>query len=268
MFGLKEWRRRRIAARPFPREWMQFLNELPVYHRLSADDQAELRRHIAIFIAEKNFEGCAGLVVTDRMKVIISAHSCLLLLHRETDYYPNCTTILVYPDEYIAKGRALGPAGVVVETVGVRAGESWHNAFGSQSGGPLVLSWRSVQRGAHCPDDGHNVVFHEFAHQLDGESGAMDGAPLLDRRSNYLAWARVLGEEFSRLHASMRQGLPTLINPYGATNPAEFFAVCTELFFERAAEMKATHPALYEQLQGFYRQDPARWVPVVREQCA
>jgi Mlc titration factor MtfA (ptsG expression regulator) len=238
---------------------MDVLERLPIYQLLGADDRRELQGHIQVFMAEKRFEGCAGLELTDRIRVTIAANACVLLLHRETDYYPNCTSILVYPQEYFATGRQAGAGGMVLETVQRRAGESWMGAFAAASGGPIVLSWRAVEHGAHCPNDGQNVVFHEFAHQLDSESGAMDGAPLLERHSKYIAWARVLGSEFEQLNALARRGVPTLIHPYGTTNPAEFFAVCTEVFFERGREMRMMHPALYAQLADYYQQDPAAW---------
>jgi len=260
MFGITTWRRNRIKARPFPAAWLAVLDGVAVYQRVNEDDRAELRGHILVFLAEKYIEGCAGLEVTDEIKVTIAANACVLLLHREADYYPNCKTVLVYPQEYIATGKRLGAMGIVTEQVERRAGESWHNAYAPASGGPVILSWRSVRRGAHCGNDGHNVVFHEFAHQLDGESGGMDGAPALELRSHFLPWARVLGAEYDSLVRGLAGGeRPALINPYGAQNPAEFFAVCTELFFERPREMKAHHGDLYARFSDYFQQDPAQW---------
>ena len=121
----------------------------------------------------------------------------------------------------------------------------------------MVLSWDDVLAGAADIHDGHNVVLHEFAHQLDKEAGYGDGAPDLPQRSMYVAWARVLSAEYAHLVDAIHQNHPTVLDPYGATNPAEFFAVATEAFFEKPAALKSLHPELYEQLRQFYEQDPA-----------
>jgi Mlc titration factor MtfA (ptsG expression regulator) len=140
-----------------------------------------------------------------------------------------------------------------------RLGEAWES-------GAVVLAWDAVQAGAANPDDGHNVVFHEFAHQLDFEDGRTDGAPLLGtdvpwyrRKNRYQMWARVLGDEYERLRANVEAGESTAIHEYGATNPAEFFAVATEFFFERPRHMQLRCAELYEELKQFYKQDPASW---------
>jgi Mlc titration factor MtfA (ptsG expression regulator) len=218
-----------------------------------------LRGHVQVFLAEKYFEGCGGLKMTDEIRVIIAAQACILLLHRPTDYYPGLKTILVYPSTYVAQGKVAQPGGVVTEFRGPRAGESWHQpgVNSRAGGGPVVLSWRDVQVGAADIHDGHNVVFHEFAHQLDGESGSVEGAPMLERRSGYLAWARVLGAEYRALIDDLRNQRPTVLGPYAAQSPAEFFAVVTEAFFEKSAELRSRHPEMYTMLADFYRQDPA-----------
>jgi Mlc titration factor MtfA (ptsG expression regulator) len=251
----KRRRRKRLRDQPFPPAWRDILlHRLPYYRCLPGPDQRELEGHIQVFLAEKYFEGCAGLVLTDEMRLVIAAQACMLLLHRETDYYPGLSTILVYPESYLAHVHGVGPAGVVTEGPAWRRGESWHTPGGRS---PVILSWRDVEAGAADIHDGANVVFHEFAHQLDGESGAVEGAPALERRSQYIAWARTLGREYNALIEDLRNNRPTLLSAYGATSPAEFFAVLTECFFERARELRERHPELYAQLRGFYRQDPA-----------
>lgn len=258
MWSFKNWRRARAARRDFPPAWEAILRDrFAMWKRLSTADRAELRRHILIFLAEKHFEGCAGLELTDEVRVLIAAQACLLLLHRETDYYPGVKTILVYPSAFIATSRRVGPGGVITEETGPRLGESWHALSSPLSGGPVVLAWDHVLHGAADARDGQNVVLHEFAHALDGESGGMEGAPMLDRRSSYLAWARVLGDEYRGLMQAVMSQAPHTINAYGATNPAEFFAVATEMFFEQPGRLKAQHPDLYDQLRDFYKQDPA-----------
>jgi Mlc titration factor MtfA (ptsG expression regulator) len=260
MFGyFKRRRRAKVAARPFPPQWQAVLDRLPMYTRLPDADRHELRTLVSIFLSEKRFEGCAGLEITDEIRVTIAAQACVLLLRRQTDIYPKLTSILVYPATYVATFKRPGPGGIVTEGAMPHAGESWNGLYSAASGGPIVLSWRDVRRGAACASDGNNVVFHEFAHQLDSEDGEVNGAPVLDDRSHYIAWARVLGEKFTSLHQDLAKGDPAWINPYAATNPAEFFAVLTEFFFERPRTLLARHPLLYAQLASFYKQDPAQW---------
>jgi len=175
-------------------------------------------------------------------------------LHRETDYYPDLSSILVYPSAYIVKNTRQKIGNLIVESDQVRLGESWVR-------GAVVLAWDAVQHGAANPRDGRNVVLHEFAHQLDAEDGAMNGAPDLGRRSSYSAWAQALGAEYEELLARVATHQPTDIDAYGAISPAEFFAVVTEAFFETGGQLKREHPELYEVLQDFFRQDPAGGAP-------
>jgi Mlc titration factor MtfA (ptsG expression regulator) len=224
-------------------------SNVPYAAALDEADGKELEGLIQIFLAEKSFEGCAGLEITDEIKVTIAALACVLLLHRETDMYPGVDAILVYPHAYRAPTRS-GDGGVVIEGEQARLGESWTR-------GVVVLAWDHVKSGAAQPADGQNVVLHEFAHQLDGEDGAMDGAPDLGARARYTSWAHVLGDEFAELSKKLHAGRGSDIDAYGATNPAEFFAVVTEMFFEKPRPLKRRHPDLYEELAAFYRQDPA-----------
>jgi Mlc titration factor MtfA (ptsG expression regulator) len=252
MFGFfKRRRRERLRAAPFPPEWDAILRKnVPLYDRLGEADRRELQGHIQVFLAEKHFEGCGGLALTDEIKVTIAAQACLLLLHRQTDYYRRLITILVYPSAYLAKSVEPIGGGFVLEGEQGRLGEAWAD-------GVVVLSWDDVRAGASDIKDGHNVVLHEFAHQLDQEDGVADGAPILDRRSRYVAWARVLGAEYEQLRQSGREGRKSVLDRYGATNPAEFFAVATECFFEKPVQMRKKHPELYEELKEYYHQDPA-----------
>jgi len=235
---------------PFPKAWLEILDKnIPYYRRLSEADRHELQGHIQVFLAEKHFEGCGGLELTDEVKLTIAAQACLLLLHRETDAYRRLITILVYPSAYVAKGiEALG-GGVVLEGEQARLGEAWQS-------GVVVLSWDDVVKGAADIHDGHNVVLHEFAHQLDQEDGTADGAPILEHRSHYLPWARVLQAEYEQLRDDDQHQRITVLDTYGATNPAEFFAVATECFFEKPVQLRRKHPELYEQLKSYYKQDP------------
>ena len=255
MFGIRKRRRRRLRATPAPARWRQILERnFAYFNRLPETDRRELLGLVQVFLAEKNFEGCGGLELTEEMKITIAAQACLLLLHRETDFYPGLGSILVYPAAYTAPVHRRMSNGTVAEGPQVRLGESW-------SRGAVVLSWSDVLRSGADLAEGHNVALHEFAHQLDAEDGTVDGAPALPRPSMYTAWARVLGAEYAHLLDDIHRHRPTLIDPYGATNPPEFFAVATEIFFEKPRQLLQMHPALYEQLRLFYAQDPAAIAP-------
>jgi Mlc titration factor MtfA (ptsG expression regulator) len=222
---------------------------VPYYRQLTPDERKELHGHIRVFLHEKDFEGCGGLEITDEIRVTIAVQACILLLHRKTDYFPLLSSILVYPSHYFAFSSRRLTGGLVREGIEARQGESWRR-------GPIVLSWDDVLHGAADPNDGHNVVFHEFAHQLDGESGANEGIPKLPNPTMYTAWARVLGNEYGKLLDDLKRHHRHLIDDYGASSPAEFFAVVTEAFFEKPRQLKSHHPELYAQMVSFYRQDP------------
>lgn len=256
MLGFFRRRRRaRLRATPLSDvQWEIIDRRVPMVRAMAPADRRALGGIIQILLAEKRFEGCGGLEMTDEIRVTILAQAAVLLLHRETGYYPTLRTILVYPHAYVAATTRPNPDGTVSQGPQGRLGESWHR-------GPLVLSWNDVVRGAADDDDGRNVVLHEFAHQLDGEAGGMDGAPALATAARYRDWARVLGHEYAQLAEELHRGHRTLIDPYGSTNPAEFFAVITELFFERPAAMRREHPDLYQQLATFYRTDPLGALP-------
>lgn len=253
MFGFKKWRRKRLSGRQFPYDWLVIIKRnVPFYNLLPAEDQKELHRHILIFIGEKRFEGCGGLKITDEIKVTIAAQACILLLHRETNYYPGLSTIIVYPRSYVAHSIQNLAGGIVAEGPDVRLGESWHH-------GSVVLSWDDVYRSAADIHDGHNVVLHEFAHQIDSTFAKGDGTPVLKSTSTFIVWARVLQKEYQQLQREVSSDSATFLDKYGATNPAEFFAVATEYFFEQPKQLQRIHSELYEELKRFYQQDPAWW---------
>ncbi len=220
---LKEQRRRRLRQQPVPEEWRAIISRnLPFFDRLSAADQQELLGHVQIFLEEKRFEGCRGLRLTDNIRITIATQACVLLLHRKTDYFPRLLTILVYP------------SGFVVDEERHVEGEIWEAGEESRLGetgremGSMVLAWDAVKSGADDPSDGTNLIVHEFAHQLDFEDFAADGAPTLSSRGERLSWFEVMKMEFAALRAAEETGIPTLLDPYGASNPAEFFAVAVE----------------------------------------
>jgi Mlc titration factor MtfA (ptsG expression regulator) len=248
---LKRRRRAEIRRREFPAEWRAIIDKnVPYVALLPPEDRQELLGLVQVFLAEKHFEGCGGLQITDEVRVTIAAQACVLLLHRDTDVYPDLDSILVYPSTYVVPGGRHRPDGLIEDGPQARLGESRTHDL-------VVLAWDSVLSGAADIHDGHNVVLHEFAHQLDQEAGAGPGAPALPRRSMYVAWARVLGHDFDQLVRETHHHQRDVLDQYGATNPAEFFAVATETFFEKPRQLRAKHPELYGQLQAFYLQDPA-----------
>ena len=249
----RAYRREKIQQQPFPAAWRQILKQrMPYFRALPADLQLQLKKLIQVFVAEKQFIGCADLVVTDEMRVTIAAQACLLLLNKPPHYYPKLKQILIYPAAFVVPTAQSDAAGVVSELAQVRLGESWQT-------GQIILSWVDTLKSAAICNDGHNLVIHEFAHQLDQLKGQATGAPLLRSTEAYQQWAEVLSYEFEQLQKQLALGLPTLFDAYAATNPAEFFAVISEVFFEQPDLFAAQHSALYQQLRSFYALDPLSW---------
>jgi Mlc titration factor MtfA (ptsG expression regulator) len=255
-FGLytfyRRWRARSLRDKPFPSPWLSTLTRsLPVYAMLAQEEQLRLQQLIQQFIAGKRFYGCGGLVITDEMRVTIAAEACLLLINKGGSVYPKLSAVLVYPTAFRVERDQHQPDGTVALGGHNLLGESWSN-------GKVILSWDDVEQGIGDFTDGHNVVLHEFAHQLDAESGSSNGAPPL-RRNSYKSWASVFAESFEDLSLRSLHGHHTVIDEYGATNPAEFFAVATETFFEKPRELFEKYPGLYAELQTYYQLDPRQW---------
>jgi Mlc titration factor MtfA (ptsG expression regulator) len=255
MFGLlKERRRRQLRSQPFPEKWRAIISRnVLFFDRLASDVQGELLGHVQVFLAEKRFEGCGGLHVTDEIRLTIAAQACLLLLHRKTDYYPRLMTILVYPSGYMVNETRHIEGDIWEEGEEGRLGETARHMRS------MVLAWDAAKYGATDASDGKNLVLHEFAHQLDFEDLAADGVPALASRADQLSWSEVMRTEFALLRAADDTGIPTLLDTYGASNAAEFFAVATEAFFERPRALRRRHPRLYGELERFYRQDPTTY---------
>ena len=247
----RDHRRRELTARPFPPEWAEIIaRNVPQCRGFEDEERRRLEDLIKVFIAEKHFEGCGGLAITDEIKVTIAAQACILLLNLHHNYYDRLVSIVVYPDSFVFEQDEADVAGTVSSTRNAALGLS-------STMGAVVLSWADTLKGARNPGDGYNVVFHEFAHQLDQLDGVMNGAPVLEGEAMYREWARVLGAEYERLQAEVETGASTLISAYGATKPAEFFAVVTELFFEKPVELRQEYPELYEEFRLYFGQDPA-----------
>lgn len=246
------WQRQRLTAVPFPAAWRAVLRRrMPLYRRLPVPQQRQLQRHVQVLLGQVTIIGCQGQEITDEVRVLVAAQAALLLLGRPAGRFRALRQVLVYPGAFVVD-RPVTTGGIVQDARRVLVGESWQQ-------GQLILSWADVLAGAADPGDGHNVVIHEFAHQLDQETGIANGAPYLGRGEGSERWASTLGAAFETLRQQAARGEPTLIDSYGATDPAEFFAVLSELFFERPLALATQHPALYAELASYYRCDPRAW---------
>lgn len=257
IIGEAWWRRRRrlaLARQPFPQQWQQWLlARTSIYARVPAELREQLHGLIRIFVGEKIFVGCNGLEVTEEMRVVIAAYACLLVVNRRdvprSHFYDDLFSILVYPTPFIVPHTHRDGHGVVTEGHRVLSGQAWDSRR-------IIVSWQDIEDGLAS---GHNVVLHEFAHYLDMEDETMDGAPGLGSARAYQEWSTVFWSEYDALRANLRAGQPTFLDPYAASEPAEFFAVVTEAFFEKPQEFQAQHAGLYQQLRRYYRVDPAQW---------
>ena len=245
----------RLPTDPIPASWSPLLDrQVPLAAQLAPADRERLFRIMQLFLREVAIEGCAGLEVTEEIRVTIAAQACLLLLEMPYPRYARVRHVLVYPSAFVPRTVALHPTGQVVRPDVPLRGHAWQS-------GVVVLGWDEVRRDTVIGTDGGNVVLHEFAHMLDAEDGRMDGTPVFDSGTAYRAWATLLTKEFAAHVSRTERDEPTVLSPYGATNRAEFFAVATETFFERPLALRAEEPALYALLVDFYKLDPAADVP-------
>jgi len=222
---------------------------VPICRRLTAAQRERLEKLVQAFVIDIPFEGCGGLHIDDEIRVTIAGQACLLVLASDRPSFPILRSILVYPSAYVAPER--GPGGDF-EGEQNRLGESWGQGY-------VVLAWDAVLHGAAEMSDGHNVVLHEFAHQIDQEDGVADGIPVLGQPLRYGNWARILDRDFDVFEERLRHGQETVLDAYGSTNKAEFFAVATETFFEKPDALKKRYPELYELLRELYGLDPSEW---------
>ncbi len=240
----------RFREEPIPEQWRAIVaRNVPLAARLAAGDREHLLRLTQVFLHDKPMEG-VGLELTDEIRVTIAAQACLLLLKLDYPCYPTLRRVLVYPGVFQPRRVELTRHGDIIQEPRLTLGEAW-------TSGVVVLSWDSSLVGALNPEDGQNVVLHEFAHVLDGENGAMDGQPLLDRPSAFRTWSYVFRSLYERQVQETLEGREPPVHPYGATNRAEFFAVATEAFFTTPSRLKERLPEAYQELAKFYRQDPA-----------
>lgn len=225
--------------------------DVRLYGLLTPDEQAKVRDYVRVFTAEKNWEGCGGLQLTDEMKVVIAAQAGILVVGLGPIYFDNVLSILVYPDSYVAPKQATVRGGVVVEEDSPRLGEAWYR-------GPVILTWSEALAGAQRRNHGRNVVFHEFAHQLDMLNGRwVDGMPPLKSNDQLQRWTETLEQHYRRLVENCEHGRHTTLDCYGAVSIVEFFAVATEAFFEKPAAVQQHLSSLYDLFREYYGQDPA-----------
>ena len=247
-------RRNRFKYIPISPLWQSIINQnMSIYNSLSFDERKRLQGHIQVFLAEKQFIGCRGLQVTEEMKITIAAIACLLLLNEQGSYFSQLRSILLYPSTYVVEQKSYQGNYVIEEDRVARLGESWTND-------QVVLSWEQIQQDTQNWQDGQNVILHEFAHQLDQEDGKAEGVPVLPNNLDSSIWAQVMTQEYQQLCYDVEQGIKTVIDSYGATNPAEFFAVATETFFEKPQQLLNKHPELYRLLQKYYQLNPLQWL--------
>jgi hypothetical protein len=241
MFGLlRRWRRRRLLSEPVDPGWIAILeSRVPFFAKLDAGLRDRFVADLRVFVAEKHWIEAGGMEITDEVRVVIAAAAVRLTLHLDLDVYNRLTEIVVYPSHYRHEDKE--DAAVFGEA------HAW---------GTVVLSWDAVVEGLENPRDGHDTATHEFAHVLDRADGSFNGAPELRAREHYRAWAEVMSHHFERLRDGERTER-VVMRDYGATNEAEFFAVATESFFEKPAQMMKRTPELYDEMKRFYGFDPA-----------
>lgn len=250
IFLVTDGRYRLYKFRPFPKRYEEILKrEFPFYEKIPQKLKRNLKACILTFIKEKEFVG-VGIEIDEEKKVIVAANACMLTIGLDRCEYKHVKTIFLYPDT-IVKSAKIQNGWLVTEKEEVILGEAWQ-------GGEVVLSWRDLVEGNKIPNDGKNVGFHEFAHQLDMEDGIPDGTPPLPLKL-YPKWSRVMKKEYEKIKRLYERGKRAVLDRYAITSPAEFFAVATELFFEKPKKLKAKEPELYELLKEYYKIDPASW---------
>ncbi|SFO20815.1 zinc-dependent peptidase [Nitrosospira briensis] len=249
--NLKGWHRRRILKNePVSDEvWQSAQSRLKCLRGLSLAELEHLREKVILFLHAKQISGAHGLIVTEEMHVLIAVQACILILNLDLDYYDGWVEIIIYPGEFIRDYEYVDEDGVVHLTREPISGESW-------LGGPVILSWEDTvvaDAGA-----GYNVVIHEFAHKLDMLNGDANGFPPLHADMSRQAWSEAFSKAYADFCRSIDENEATEVDSYAAENPAEFFAVMSEAFFETPLSVKLYFPSVYEQLALFYRQDPAQ----------
>jgi Mlc titration factor MtfA (ptsG expression regulator) len=229
--------------------WEESTHSLIVLQGLSAVEKAHLRELTTLFLHRKNFIGAQGLEVTEVMRIIVSAQACLLLLGLDISFFDGWSDVIIYPGAFRISRDNTDTAGVVHHEDNVLSGESW-------SRGPVILSWEDIHKEMYGENPGRNVVVHELAHKLDMQNGQANGMPPLHAGMHRVQWTEALSSAYEHLQQRLAHHRRVCLNPYAATNPAEFFAVISEYFFTSPDVLHSHHPKVYQQLVLYYRQNP------------
>lgn len=251
---LRAWRLARILDRHAISDelWCRVVADLRILDRLTSEELARLRELATVFLHQKTFVGTHGLVIDDYMRAVIAAQGCLPILNLGLDYYRGWYTVILYPGAFVAHRESPDESGVVHTGYEELDGES-------AEGGPVALSWDEARplTADESEDEGYNVVIHEFAHKLDELTGAPNGLPPLHREMSVAAWSQAMSAAYDAFNDRLDRGEEPPFDDYAGTDPAEFFAVLSELFFTAPEVLHGNYPDAYSQLSAFYRQDPA-----------
>lgn len=250
---LQRWRKQRqLRQHRIPLSlWTPVVDAALAHYRLNHHELHQLRELASLFLQQKVITGAGGQQVDDTQRVIIAAEACLLILNLNLDYFAGWQEVIVYPGSFVVQHEEQDELGLVHEQRAVLGGEAWGR-------GPVILAWDDARPNAHPHGEDSNVILHEFAHKLDMLNGKANGMPPLHAEMNRQTWTEVFSRTFEQLQSQVQRHHRTCIDPYGAENPAEFFAVLSEEFFQMPAQLKNNYPAVYDQLRQFYRQDPVQ----------
>jgi len=246
---ISHWWQQRIIrqSKISQQQWQQVMARLPLLDRLDQTETSRLKELSILFLHEKTFEGARGLELNDEMKILITLQACLPILNLGIDWYRGWVAIIVYPAQFIPERTVVDEYGVEHRSKSVLSGESWHK-------GPVVLSWEDTEQAGII--DGHNLVIHEFTHKLDVLNGKANGFPPLHRDMEIQQWVSAMSDAYADFQFRLNTGNHISIDSYAAESPAEFFAVCSEVFFEQPEVLNHYYPHVYQQFQLFFRQNP------------
>lgn len=246
---IEHWQNLRIIKRSTitSADWAEVFDSLPLLRGLTSDDMQRLQDLVILFCHHKIFEGAHGQVVTQTMKLIIAVQACLPILRLGLDCYDGWVSVIIYPSGFAPKRVVRDEYGVEHNVQFSLAGEAWQR-------GPVVLAWDETEHAGII--DGHNLVIHEFAHKLDMQNGEANGFPPLHPGMDAIAWTQAFSAAFEEFQHKCSRGKNIGIDCYGASSPAEFFAVLSEVFFEKPEIIHRYYADVCEQLKEYYRQDP------------